>query len=209
MGQPAMFEYRYSDPASPEYGRIDKPSFLWAGGFYLKTLYALFGVEENEWNISLSPALPPEIDSCAYTLEAGRSRTVTVTANIPRSASLVDNMGPLYTRVIPSPRAAGRTRQLHFGAAEMPFLLSANAIVQMVSYDPPKRRLACDVRSFDGHQTTLLVAGKTPATATVDGAVTGSGAHGGKTGLSTGENIITELRFNGSARTQHVVIYFK
>jgi hypothetical protein len=208
MGQPAMFEYRYSDPASAEYGRIDKPSFLWAGGFYLKTLYALFGVEENEWNISLSPLLPPKIDSCAFTLEAGSSRTVTKTGNILPTASLMDNMGPLYTRVLPTAAVGSRSlkaaRQIRFGAADMPFLVSANAIVQGVSYDAPKRRFACDVRSFDGHRTTLVVAGTTPSTVTVDGA----GVKGRMTGSLTKEKVTTEVVFDGTARTQHVTIVF-
>ncbi len=58
-GQPAMYEVRngnYNDKTV--YGTVDKPSFLWAGGWYLYSLYHLFAVEENEWNISLSPFNP-------------------------------------------------------------------------------------------------------------------------------------------------------
>ncbi|MFA4922814.1 MAG: amylo-alpha-1,6-glucosidase, partial [Ignavibacteriaceae bacterium] len=55
-GQPALYEYRISDKNDlAVYGKIDKPQFLWAGGWYFYTLYNLFGLRENEWNISFSP----------------------------------------------------------------------------------------------------------------------------------------------------------
>ena len=63
-GQPALYEYRISDKNNPAiYGKIDKPQFLWAGGWYFYTLYNLFGLRENEWNISFSPFIPEEMDS--------------------------------------------------------------------------------------------------------------------------------------------------
>jgi cellobiose phosphorylase len=35
-GQPAMYEYRNSNSDNPsEYGKIDKPQFMWAAGWYL------------------------------------------------------------------------------------------------------------------------------------------------------------------------------
>ena len=62
-GQPALYEYRISDKTNPAlYGKIDKPQFLWAGGWYFYTLYNLFGLKENEWNISFSPYIPQEIE---------------------------------------------------------------------------------------------------------------------------------------------------
>ncbi len=60
-GQPAMYEVRdgnYNDPAA--YGTVDKPQFLWAAGWYLYSLYHLFAVQENEWNIHLDPYNPGE-----------------------------------------------------------------------------------------------------------------------------------------------------
>ena len=68
-GQPAMYEYRISDKSNPDvYGKIDKPQFLWAGGWYLYSLYNLFGVRENDWNISFSPYLPSDIDKINLSL---------------------------------------------------------------------------------------------------------------------------------------------
>lgn len=42
-GQPAMFEYRIGDKSNPAlYGRVDKPQFMWAAGWYLYCIYQLF-----------------------------------------------------------------------------------------------------------------------------------------------------------------------
>jgi glycogen debranching enzyme len=41
-GQPAMYEYRNSNYKDPEvYGKIDKPQFMWAAGWYLYCIYEL------------------------------------------------------------------------------------------------------------------------------------------------------------------------
>ena len=42
-GQPAMYEYRDSNFNNPkEYGKIDKPQFMWAAGWYLYCIYELY-----------------------------------------------------------------------------------------------------------------------------------------------------------------------
>jgi hypothetical protein len=75
LGQPSFFEYRNTDPASPEYGEIDKPTFLWAGGWFLKVLYHLAGVRESPWNVSLSPSLPRGWNELSYDLMSHGIRT--------------------------------------------------------------------------------------------------------------------------------------
>lgn len=67
-GQPSFYEYRMTDPQSPDYGRIDKPTFLWAGGWFLQCLYQLAGVRENIWNISFSPNIPDCLSGSEYEL---------------------------------------------------------------------------------------------------------------------------------------------
>jgi cellobiose phosphorylase len=43
-GQPAMYEYRNSNFNNPEeYGKIDKPQFMWAAGWYLYCVYEIYG----------------------------------------------------------------------------------------------------------------------------------------------------------------------
>jgi hypothetical protein len=55
-GQPAMYEVRNGNKNNPaEYGTVDKSNFLWAGGWYINTLYNLYLLKENSWNITLNP----------------------------------------------------------------------------------------------------------------------------------------------------------
>ena len=67
-GIPAFYEYRIADEGSPRYGEIDKPSFLWAGGFYLHALYQLAGFRENSFNIYFSPKIPEGMNDVEYDL---------------------------------------------------------------------------------------------------------------------------------------------
>lgn len=42
-GQPAMYEYRNSNFNNPaEYGKVDKPQFMWAAAWYLNCVYSLY-----------------------------------------------------------------------------------------------------------------------------------------------------------------------
>lgn len=67
-GQPSFYECRITDPGSPRYGEIDKPTFLWAGGWYLHTLYQLAGLRENSWNMYFDPNLPGGFENAEYDL---------------------------------------------------------------------------------------------------------------------------------------------
>jgi hypothetical protein len=67
-GQPSFYECRITDPESPRYGEIDKPTFLWAGGWYLHTLYQLAGLRENSWNMYFDPNLPRGFENAEYDL---------------------------------------------------------------------------------------------------------------------------------------------
>ncbi len=68
-GQPAYYEVRNANRNNPmEYGSVDKPQFLWAGAWYLYTLYHLLGVAENNWNISIDPFMAEGQKKCSFTL---------------------------------------------------------------------------------------------------------------------------------------------
>ena len=60
-GTPSFYEYRRTDINSPRYGEIDKPTFLWAGGFYLQSLYQLLGFRENAWNQYFHVGVPESL----------------------------------------------------------------------------------------------------------------------------------------------------
>ncbi|MBU1101004.1 MAG: hypothetical protein KKA84_11430 [Bacteroidetes bacterium] len=68
VGQPAMYEYRVS--AGDDYGLIDKPNFSWAAGWYMYTLYNLYGVKESTWDITLKPYLSDYQNECDFNLFA-------------------------------------------------------------------------------------------------------------------------------------------
>jgi len=68
-----------------DFGKIDKPSFLWAGGFYLNVLYRLFGVTENEWNLSVSKPRPSNFDSAGFSLAFGLQKNILIKGKGKRS----------------------------------------------------------------------------------------------------------------------------
>ena len=67
-GLPSFYEYRRTDPESPRYGEIDKPSFLWAGGFYLQAIYQLAGCREDDWNQYLDVNIPAALAEAEFDL---------------------------------------------------------------------------------------------------------------------------------------------
>lgn len=156
MGQPAMYEYRYADPSSKEYGAIDKPSFLWAGGFYLKTLYDLFGARENVWNLSFDPHLPRGYSAVRYTVTLGRSKSAGIFGSGKYLQSLVCGNETLPSLVLPEKISAEDSIAVTFGAPKGAYLKSINAILIDVS-DSGSAVMKCTVRSFNGHATVAVI----------------------------------------------------
>jgi len=158
-GQPALYEYRISDKNNPVlYGKIDKPQFLWAGGWYFYTLYNLFGVRENEWNISFSPFIPGEMDS------------VQLTATINGDLVLVDISGEgntlssvqfdeieIPSAIVPNNMKSIKKISLKLGETKSPYLNSVNAIVISPKFDFKNRTLEFDLESFEDHIIELQI----------------------------------------------------
>jgi hypothetical protein len=120
-GIPAMYEYRYADVSSPEYGSIDKPSFLWAGGKYLEVLYRLFGVLQNPWNISF--VRPPEgFDTVRYSLAFGRVKDVIVLGRGSCLESLTVDGDEMPSTVLPAAVRNGSTVRVQWGILKVPFV---------------------------------------------------------------------------------------
>jgi hypothetical protein len=149
-GQPALYEYRISDKNDPAiYGKIDKPQFLWAGGWYFYTLYNLFGLRENEWNISFSPFLPNGIDSVrlSITLE-GASVPVDITGHGRALRRILFDGKEIPSAVVPEDLKRAKRIQLKLGTPTTPYLNSANALVISPKYDRDSRKLEFDLQSF-------------------------------------------------------------
>jgi hypothetical protein len=127
-----MFEYRISDPASPRYGEIDKPTFLWAGGWYLYTLYELCGVRENALNISLCPNLPQDLADLEYDLAAGGKLcriSWKGTGDYFRSIEIDGRKSHSAVLIAPVSEIA-----LERGIPDEPYLAASDCIVRNVSY---------------------------------------------------------------------------
>ena len=169
-GIPAMYEYRYSNEASPRYGEIDKPSFLWAGGFYLYTMYTLEGMNDNVWNLSISEnhVNTESAVRCSYTFE--NNKEVTVKGNGKRLQSSTADDKDIPSLVLPLENSSQHNFTYTFGKFTTPFLSSVNAIVHSVQYHDAKKNIECKVSSFHGHKTTLVVTGgKKPARVMLNG----------------------------------------
>ena len=170
MGQPAMYEYRFADTSSPDFGKIDKPSFLWAGGFYLNVLYRLFGVTENEWNLSVSKPRPSNFDSAGFSLAFGLQKNILIKGKGEALHSWRSGDENVSSLVFPVDAVQSTQCEIEFGAAHDPYLESINAILVSARYIEKTKLLECVVSSFQGHAVTAKIVGaKKAKTIMVDG----------------------------------------
>jgi hypothetical protein len=162
-GQPALYEYRISDKNNPAlYGKIDKPQFLWAGGWYYYTLYNLFGLRENEWNISFSPFIPIEMDSVQLTVTInGVAVLVDISGEGNTLSSIKYDEIEIPSAIVPNNMNNIKKISLKLGETKSPYLNSTNAIVISPNYDIKTKTLVFDLESFEGHIIELQIVSPT------------------------------------------------
>ena len=154
-GQPALFEYREADPASPTYGRIDKTTFLWAGGWYLHVLYQLAGVRENPWNLSFDPATPAGFEEATYDLMvAGRRSRVSWSGTGTTFKRITLDGKTAVSAVLTGPVAQ---ITLERGLPETPYLAAADALITGASYHEATRRLTLKAAGIPGQQAVFTI----------------------------------------------------
>lgn len=158
-GQPALYEYRISDKNNPDkYGKIDKPQFLWAGGWYFYTLYNLFGLRENEWNISFSPFIPEDLKSVKFKLTINnRIVDVNVQGTGNNISSIMYDDKPIPSLVIPEDVGNLNKIIINLGDADIPLIYSTNAVVANAYFDKEKNVLEFDLNSFEGHRVETKI----------------------------------------------------
>ena len=156
-GIPAMYEYRYSNEESPRYGEIDKPSFLWAGGFYLYTMYSLAGATDNVWNLSFSQERAHFDSSVGFSYTFGIGKDVMIDGIGRQLATFAADGKKIPSLVLPMDVAASKKFDLTFGNSSEPFLSTVNAIVHTAAYTSKQKRFVCALSSFKGHQTIMTV----------------------------------------------------
>ena len=204
-GLPAMYEYRSSDPNSQDFGMIDKPSFLWAGGMYLQVLYRLLAIDENDWNIGIRGALPSQCDSVSCSFSFAGLKELRV-RRIPGGDCLLMVDGEsVPSRIAPLDFRSKRHWELTPNTFHTPVLVSATAIVHSVVYDHLKKQIRCDVSSFNGHRTLLVIESENPTESIlIDGTI----AHGSVAPAEHSSRQTTTVEFQGSEQRQHVILQF-
>jgi hypothetical protein len=198
-GQPAFYEYRYADTSSAEYGAIDKPSFLWAGGMYLGTLYALMGFRETEWNIGNGDGSAAGVfDSARARVEFGRSSSVLVLGTGPHGTVLSAGGRQIPSAVFPLDLMHESGWRIRRGDPGNAFLSDVNAIVHSCR-TPARGGLRAVLSSFDGHRVKARVVGRAmPEGAYVDG----RRVENMKSEKSSDGAVTTTLQFSGTLRSQ-------
>jgi glycogen debranching enzyme len=138
-GQPSFYEYRFSDPNSPDYGMIDKPTFLWAAGWYVYALYHLFGVRENSANISFSPNLPEGFHEVSYHITlAGKLCHVQWTGTGIYFKEIRMNGKTSYSAI---PESGVESVMLKRGKPTAPYLADSNCKIESVFYSSEENTL--------------------------------------------------------------------
>jgi cellobiose phosphorylase len=205
MGQPAMYEYRYSDPASEEYGRIDKPSFLWAAGFSLFTAYRLIGIDDNEWNVSFSGTLPSGLDSIRCQFAFGEKKQITISGRQSGLRSFAADDVAVPSLVVPLDVRSTARWELRTGKLTTPYLERINAVLHSAHFDENARTLRLSIASFPGHHVSaMVIAAARPRAVIVDGRkVKDVEVH-----VRPGGTVSALLHFSGVASRQTVVVQF-
>jgi hypothetical protein len=204
-GQPAFYEYRYSDPASPGYGEIDKPSFLWAAGFSLLTGYRLLGVTEDAWNISFSGELPSAVDTGRCVLEFGGRKEITISGKGKGLRAFIADGTAIPSRVLPLDIRGTRNWVVSLGSPRDPYLARINAQLLSAAFDRKQRALRLTVSSFKGYTVTALVAftGRLRTTRVDGKKITNVGV---TRDPQWGQNLL--IQFAGGESPQHIVVQF-
>ncbi len=159
-GQPSFFEYRNADAASPRYGEIDKPTFLWAGGWYLHAIYQLAGLRENEWNLALAPNLPQDWKELDYELMAdGRRQRVVIKGQGAWFKAIRGDGQLLHSAVITQPAGI---MVLERGVPETPYLAAATCMVERVQFFERSGVLQIDVMGLPGQSVEMRVVSPFP-----------------------------------------------
>ncbi len=156
-GQPAMYEYRISDKSNPEvYGKIDKPQFLWAAGWYIYSLYNLFGVKENMWNISIQPFLATEIDSVKFSISInGNLIPVTITGKGYYASSILYDGKIVPSYIIPETNENISEIIIELGELKCPLITKAGAKISNLNYSESGYKLSFTAKSFIGNSVII------------------------------------------------------
>ena len=151
-GQPTMYEVRNGNKNNPsEYGKVDKPQFMWAGAWYLNCLYNLFLVKDNIWNITFDPYLSKDSELTSFNLyAAGNETTVNVTGKGNKVESISYNGNNYPSLVFPSELKSINKIDIKLGNAEYPILSNTNSALRSVEL--LDNNFIVNLSAFNGHK---------------------------------------------------------
>ena len=154
-GQPAFYEYRITDIKSSRYGEVDKPSFLWAGGLFLYTLYQMAGVKEDFSNIYFNPDLPSGFENCEYDLIVfGKQCRIKWAGNGSYFKKILIDGKEQHSAVILGPT---QNIFLERGIPETPYLAKANCAIESVQYDWASKKLSVKFENAYNPKPTMRI----------------------------------------------------
>lgn len=151
-GQPAMYEVRNGNKQNPAmYGKVDKPTFMWAGAWYLYTLYHLQLIDELTWNVSFNPYILPNQNSMHYNITING---ILVPVQVTGSGEMIqqicyDNLA-LPSSIIPLSIKHIDEINITMGMPETPILTKLNSALMTIHYK--NNTLECNAKSFVGNK---------------------------------------------------------
>ena len=156
-GQPAMFEYRVGKPDKGEYGKIDKPQFLWAAGWYLYCWYHLFGAEENAWNLSFTAYIPPNLKQTRYNLLVNGKDLEVIVKGEGREVKKIKYNGKTCPSIVIPPDAPGEEVEIELGKSSTPYICKTGSILVSADWNETKRELKIKLKAYPGHKSLVIV----------------------------------------------------
>lgn len=150
-GQPAMYEYRVAKKSDPEvYGIVDKPQFLWAGGWYLYVMYHLLILNENEWNISLEPYYAENMEEMNFTIDYfGRKSKIVIDEQSKEWDAIKMGDKIIPTTILPA--AINITDTIELIQKSIPSLNSTEAVLNGIEYSEDLNTLTLKLSAFPRH----------------------------------------------------------
>lgn len=151
-GQPAMYEVRNGNKNDPsEYGKVDKPQFLWAGAWYLNCLYNLLFINNDSWNITFDPYLPEGNKTVSGTLNiAGNKANIEVSGSGEKVGSVYYDSVFYPSLVCPSELKKIDKVQINLGEAKFPIVSASNSVLNSAEIADDK--LVIKLSAFTGHK---------------------------------------------------------
>ncbi|MBI2417606.1 MAG: hypothetical protein HYV28_06825 [Ignavibacteriales bacterium] len=166
-GQPAMYEVRNANHEDPKtYGTIDKPQFMWAAGWYLYSLYSLYGVADNEWNVVFDPYLQEGQKSVEYALTS-HNKKIQVKLEHAAKASITYDGVESFSYVIPGKIKQPENIKISIGKQASPYLKTTNSGLESISF--ANNKMVLQLQAFPGHKNkTIVLCGSKPKSVLVD-----------------------------------------